>query len=99
MARQGKETGSKARITKRAIDDLRVRAKSEGRTLYLRDEEVTGFGALCTKAGCVLLFRGIPAWRARHDTEADDHRKAWRAYARPSEAEGEGRAGQDGPSG
>ena len=56
MARQGKETGSKARITKRAVDDLRARAKTEGRTLYLRDDEVTGFGALCTKAGACSYF-------------------------------------------
>ncbi|MFZ1108996.1 MAG: tyrosine-type recombinase/integrase [Rhodomicrobium sp.] len=56
MARQGKETGSKARITKRAIDDLRSRAKSEGRTLYLRDEELTGFGALSTRAGACSYF-------------------------------------------
>jgi integrase len=56
MARQGKETGSKARITKRAIDDLRSRARSEGRTLYLRDDEVTGFGALSTKAGACSYF-------------------------------------------
>jgi len=56
MARQGKETGSKARITKRAVDDLRSRAKNEGRTLYLRDEELTGFGALCTKAGTCSYF-------------------------------------------
>jgi integrase len=56
MARQGKETGSKARITKRAVDALRARAKDEGRTLYLRDDEVTGFGALCTKAGACSYF-------------------------------------------
>ena len=37
MARQGKETGSKAKITKRSIDELKSKAKSEGRTLYLRD--------------------------------------------------------------
>jgi integrase len=56
MARQGKETGSKARITKRAIDDLRARAKSEGRTLYLRDNEMTGFGAVATKTGACSYF-------------------------------------------
>ena len=56
MAQQGKATGSKARITKRAIDDLRSRAKSEGRTLYLRDDEVTGFGAVATKAGTCSYF-------------------------------------------
>jgi integrase len=56
MARQGKDTGSKARITKRAVDDLRIKAKAEGRTLYLRDDEVTGFGALCTKTGACSYF-------------------------------------------
>jgi integrase len=56
MARQGKDTGSKAKITKRAIDDLRSRAEAEGRTLYLRDDELTGFGALCTKTGACSYF-------------------------------------------
>ena len=56
MAQRGKATGSKARITKRAIDDLRSEAKSEGRTLYLRDDELTGFGALSTKAGACSYF-------------------------------------------
>jgi integrase len=56
MARQGKATGSKARITKRAIDDLRSRAKNKGRTLYLRDDELTGFGAVSTKAGASSYF-------------------------------------------
>jgi len=56
MAQQGKATGSKARITKRAVDELRSKAKSEGRTLYLRDDELTGFGALSTKAGACSYF-------------------------------------------
>ena len=56
MAQNGKNTGSKTRITKRAIDDLRGRAKSEGRTLYLRDDELTGFGAVSTKAGACSYF-------------------------------------------
>ena len=56
MAQQGKATGSKARITKRAIDDLRGRAKSEGRTLYLRDDELTGFGSVSTKTGTCSYF-------------------------------------------
>ena len=56
MAQQGKATGSKARITKRAIDDLRGRAKSEGRTLYLRDDELTGFGSVSTKVGACSYF-------------------------------------------
>ena len=46
----------KAKITKRAIDDLRSRAKSEGRTLYLRDDDLTGFGAVSTKAGTCSYF-------------------------------------------
>jgi hypothetical protein len=80
MARQGKDTGSKTRITKRAIDDLRSRAKAEGRTLYLRDDEMTGFGALCTKAGAASYFveyrlggRGTAQKRmAAHDDRYDD---------------------------
>src|SRR5271157_5341629 len=56
MAQQGKATGSKARITKRAVDELRSQAKSEGRTLYLRDDELTGFGAVSTKAGACSYF-------------------------------------------
>jgi integrase len=46
----------KTKITKRAVDELRSKAKSEGRTLYLRDEELTGFGALSTKAGGCSYF-------------------------------------------
>ena len=46
----------KTKITKRAVDDLRSKAKSEGRTLYLRDDELTGFGALSTKAGACSYF-------------------------------------------
>jgi integrase len=56
MARQGKKTGSTARITKRAIDDLRSRAKSAKRTLYLRDDELKGFGAVATKLGACSYF-------------------------------------------
>jgi integrase len=56
MARQGKETGSKARIAKRSVDDLRARAKDQGRTLYLRDDETTGFGVVATKAGAASYF-------------------------------------------
>ena len=78
MARQGKETGSKARITKRAIDDLRSRAKSDGRTLYLWDEELTGFGAAQHQGGRMFLFRGVSARRPWNDAKAHDHRQAWR---------------------
>jgi integrase len=46
----------KARITKRAVDELRSKARSESRTLYLRDDELTGFGALSTKAGACSYF-------------------------------------------
>jgi len=46
----------KSRITKRAVDELRSEAKSEGRTLYLRDDELTGFGAVSTKAGACSNF-------------------------------------------
>ena len=46
----------KSRITKRAVDELRSEAKSEGRTLYLRDDELTGFGAVSTKAGVCSYF-------------------------------------------
>ena len=56
MAQNGKNTGTKARITKRSIDDLRSRAKSEGRTLYLRDDELTGFGAVSTEATACRYF-------------------------------------------
>jgi len=82
MAQRGKATGSKARITKRAIDDLRSEAKSEGRTLYLRDDELTGFGALSTKAGACSYFVEYRPDGARHDTEAHDDRQAWRTDAR-----------------
>ena len=46
----------KTKITKRAVDELRGKAKSESRTLYLRDEELTGFGAVSTKAGACSYF-------------------------------------------
>ncbi|MGO9543274.1 MAG: tyrosine-type recombinase/integrase [Rhodomicrobium sp.] len=46
----------KTKITKRAVDELRNKAKSEGRTLYLRDEELTGFGVLSTKVGACSYF-------------------------------------------
>ena len=46
----------KTKITKRAVDELRGKAKSEGRTLYLRDEELTGFGAVSTKTGACSYF-------------------------------------------
>ena len=46
----------KTKITKRAVDELRGKAKNEGRTLYLRDDELTGFGAISTKAGACSYF-------------------------------------------
>ena len=46
----------KTKITKRAVDELRSNAKSECRTVYLRDEELTGFGAVSTKAGACSYF-------------------------------------------
>jgi integrase len=46
----------KDRISKRTVDALRADAQSQGRTLYLRDSEVTGFGAVCTKAGACSYF-------------------------------------------
>jgi integrase len=47
---------AKGKITKRAVDELRSKARSEGRTLYLRDDELTGFGAVSTKAGACSYF-------------------------------------------
>ena len=72
----------KSRITKRAVDDLRRKAKSEGRTLYLRDDELTGFGAISTKAGATSDLVEYQAWRSRYSAEAHDDRQAWRADAR-----------------
>ncbi len=46
----------KTKITKRAVDELRSKAKGEGRTLYVRDDELTGFGVLSTKAGACSYF-------------------------------------------
>jgi integrase len=56
MANQGKETGRKDRITKRTIDTLRADTRTQGRTLYLRDTELAGFGAVSTKAGACSYF-------------------------------------------
>ena len=47
---------AKGRITKRAVDELRGDAKNQGRTLYLRDAELRGFGALATKTGACSFF-------------------------------------------
>lgn len=46
----------KTKITKHAVDELRCKAKGEDRTLYLRDEELTGFGAVSTKTGACSYF-------------------------------------------
>ena len=46
----------KAKITKTAIDELRDRAIAAQKTLYCWDAELTGFGALATKAGAASYF-------------------------------------------
>ncbi|KAI96142.1 hypothetical protein T281_01585 [Rhodomicrobium udaipurense JA643] len=53
---KGKDTGRKERITKRSIDALRSDAQVRARTLYLRDTETTGFGAVATKTGACSYF-------------------------------------------
>jgi hypothetical protein len=45
-----------AKITKRAVDGLAAQAKAEGRTLYLWDADMTGFGMLVTAKGSVSYF-------------------------------------------
>jgi len=45
-----------AKITKRAVDGLAAQAKAEGRTLYIWDADLTGFGMLATKTGSVSYF-------------------------------------------
>jgi integrase len=45
-----------AKITKRAVDGLAAQAKAEGRTLYVWDADLTGFGMLATKTGSVSYF-------------------------------------------
>ena len=44
------------KITKRAVDGLAAQAKAEGRTLYLWDADMTGFGMLATAKGSVSYF-------------------------------------------
>ena len=46
----------KAKITKSSIDELRAQAIASGKTVYLWDADLTGFGALATKAGSVSYF-------------------------------------------
>jgi integrase len=45
-----------AKITKCAVDGLAAQAKAEGRTLYVWDADLTGFGMLATKTGSVSYF-------------------------------------------
>ncbi len=58
------------KITKKTIDALRAEAKVSGKTCYLWDSELTGFGALATKGGsCSYVVqyrlggRGTPSKR------------------------------------
>ncbi len=60
----------RAKITKETIDDLREKAQAEGKTLYLFDSEMTGFGAVATKKGACSYWieyrlggRGSPSRR------------------------------------
>ena len=46
----------KAKITKTAIDELRKQAVASGKTVYLWDAELTGFGALATVKGSASYF-------------------------------------------
>ena len=47
---------AKAKITKRAVDELMAQAKAQGRTIYVWDEALTGFGVLATKTGSCSYF-------------------------------------------
>lgn len=58
------------KITKKAIDALRAKAKADGKTILLWDAELTGFGAIATKGGaCSYIIqyrlggRGTPSKR------------------------------------
>ena len=44
------------KITKKAVDALRAKAKKEGKTCYLFDSEFRGFGAVATKTGSCSYF-------------------------------------------
>lgn len=46
----------KAKITKTTVDDLRQRARADGKTIYCWDTELTNFGVLATKAGNASYF-------------------------------------------
>jgi integrase len=46
----------KAKITKASLDGLRAKAMAAGRTLYMWDTEIAGFGALSTKSGSASYF-------------------------------------------
>ena len=58
------------KITKRLVDSLKAEAASEGRTLYMWDEGLTGFGLVATRTGAASYFveyrlggRGTPSKR------------------------------------
>ena len=44
------------KLTKRVMDALRDKATADGKTLYLWDTDLTGFGAVCTKTGSCSYF-------------------------------------------
>src|SRR5271166_3704949 len=58
------------KITKRAVDALRAQSAATGKTIYLWDSELTGFGVVSTKTGACSYFieyrlggRGTPSKR------------------------------------
>ena len=58
------------KVTKRGVDALRESAANDGKTLYLWDTDLTGFGAVSTKTGACSYFieyrlggRGTPSRR------------------------------------
>ena len=44
------------KLTKRIIDALRDKARADGKTQYLWDTDLRGFGAVCTKTGSCSYF-------------------------------------------
>ena len=44
------------KLRKRVMDALRDKATADGKTLYLWDSDLTGFGAVCTKTGSCSYF-------------------------------------------
>ena len=62
----------KAKISKASVDDLRAKAVAAGKTLYVWDREMAGFGVLSTAKGSASYFieyrlggRGTPNKRLR----------------------------------